>query len=102
MMMAQIYSGLIKNDIIEGKTRDLAFFIILDSVKQKDSRKLFEFGVNALIMFKERLYEWPAKAIQLFYIENLRNYSFDLLEQIQSVNNFDFLVIYYDIGFNFK
>lgn len=91
MMMAQIYSALIKNDIIEGKTRDLAFFIILDSVKQKESRKLFEFGVNSLLMFKERLYEWPTKAVQLFYVENLRNYSFGLLEQIQSVNNF-FLV----------
>jgi len=83
IIMAQIYGFLLKNDVIEGKTRDFAFMIILDTVKQKESRKIFDFGVNALVIFKERFIEWPAKASQLFLIENLRNLSFDLLEQIQ-------------------
>jgi len=86
MIMAQIYGALIKNDIIEGKTRDLVFLIVQDTVKQKESKKIFEFGVNALLIFRERLWEWPQKAIQLFTIDNLKNFSFELLEQIQSVS----------------
>ena len=86
LVMAQLYGTLIKQDVVEGKTRDLAFLIILDMVRQKESRKLFEFGVNALLVFRERLYEWPTKAAQLFYVDNLKNFSLELLEQIYFVS----------------
>ena len=86
MIMAQIYGALIKNDIIEGKTRDLTYMIVLDTVKQKESKKIFEFGVTALFVLREKLWEWPLKAIQLFEIDNLRNFSFELLEQVQFVS----------------
>ena len=90
MLMAQLYGAIMKNDIIEGKTRDLAFLIILDTVRQKESKKLYEFGVNAILLFKERLLEWPQKVAQIFQIDNMKILSIDILDQLYYVSNIFF------------
>ena len=85
MIMAQIYGAVIMNNLVEGQTRDLSFKIILEAMKNKDDKKLYDFGVKALEGFKDRLIEWPSKANQLFAVENLWERNIDLLEDIRSV-----------------
>ena len=88
MIMGQIYGAVILNNLVEGQARDLAFKIILEAMKNKEDKKLYDFGVKALEGFKERLQEWPSKATQLFTVENLWERNLDLLEEIRSVRYF--------------
>jgi len=86
MIMAQIYGAVINNNLVEGQARDVTFKIIVESMKHREDTKQLEFGVCALMIFKGRLHEWPTKAVQLFSIESLREYYFELLEEIRYVN----------------
>ena len=71
MIMAQIYGIVINKNLVEGQARDVAYKIIIETLKNKEDKKLVDFGVKAIDGFKQRLYEWPTKAAQLFTIENL-------------------------------
>ncbi len=94
MIMAQIYGVVISNDLVEGQTRDLSFKIIVEAIKNKEDKKLYDFGVKALEGFKNRLPEWPTKASQLFNLENLWERNLELLEEIRSVlHSFIFRII---------
>jgi hypothetical protein len=64
----------------------VAFKVIVELMRQRDDKKLIDFGVRALEGCKGRLYEWPTKAAQLFSIDNLRERYLDLLEEIRYVN----------------
>lgn len=85
-IMAQIYGAVINNNLVEGQARDVIFKIIVENMKiRSEDRKLLDFGVKALEIFKGRLHEWPTKAVQLFSVENLRDHYFELLEEIRLV-----------------
>ncbi len=83
LIMAEIYGTIIQNNILEGQAKELAFKIILEATKSE--KKLLEFGAKAIETFKNRLPEWPSKALQIFSIENLWDKHSSLLEDIRSV-----------------
>ena len=58
---------------------------LMENLKNREDRKLVEFSIKALEIFKSRLHEWPTKAAQLFTIENLREKYIELLEDIRYV-----------------
>jgi len=85
MIMAQIYGAVIYNNLVDGQARDVTYKIIVENLKNREDRKLVEFSIKALEIFKSRLHEWPTKAAQLFTIENLREKYIELLEDIRYV-----------------
>lgn len=82
-IMAQIYGAVMNNNLVDGQARDVTFKILIENLRTKEDKKLYDFALKALDIFKGRLHEWPTKASQLFSIDNLRERNLETLEEIR-------------------
>ncbi|KAI7901129.1 CCR4-Not complex component, Not1-domain-containing protein [Cokeromyces recurvatus] len=74
MATGELLGLLIDQHLISFSQLRITLKLILDALKHPVGSKMFNFGIQALIQFRGRLFEWPQYTLLLSKIEGLRGY----------------------------
>jgi CCR4-NOT transcription complex subunit 1 len=82
-----LFGVLIQNQLVTSMALGIALRYILEALRQPGGSKMFQFGVQALAQFQERLPEWPQYCALLLQIEHLHQTLPDVIHLITSFQN---------------
>lgn len=85
ILTATTFGLIIKHQLISHVPLGVGLRYVLEALKKPTAHKLFKFGVQALIQFQRRLYEWPQYCSHLLQIPHLCQSYPDLVSFLQSV-----------------
>jgi len=85
ILTATTFGLIIKHQLISHVPLGVGLRYVLEALKKPAVHKLFKFGVQALIQFQRRLYEWPQYCSHLLQITHLCQSYSDLAPFLQSV-----------------
>ncbi|OBZ85129.1 CCR4-NOT transcription complex subunit 1, partial [Choanephora cucurbitarum] len=74
MATGELLGLLIDQHLISFAQLRVTLKLVLDALKYPVGSKMFNFGMQALVQFRNRLYEWPQYTLLLSKIEGLRGY----------------------------
>ena len=87
MITSILFGVLIQNQVFTSMALGVALRYILEALRQPVGSKLFQFGVNSLAHFQDRLVEWPQYCALLLQIDHLHQALPDAMRIISNFSN---------------
>ena len=80
-----LFGVLIQNQIVTSMALGVALRYVLEALRQPVGSKLFQFGIQALAQFQNRLVEWPQYCSLILQIEHLHQTHPEVIHLIQNI-----------------
>ncbi len=80
-----LFGVLIQNQIVTSMALGVALRYVLEALRQPVGSKLFQFGIQALAQFQNRLAEWPQYCSLILQIDHLHQTHPEVIHWIQSI-----------------
>jgi len=80
---AVLFGSLIQHNLVTSVYLGIALSYILEALRNSQSKKMFNFGVNALEQFKGRLAEWPTYCQHIIQIPHIKQFHPEVADWIQ-------------------
>jgi CCR4-NOT transcription complex subunit 1 len=85
MITSILFGVLIQNQIVTAMALGVALRYVLEALRQPVGSKLFQFGIQALAQFQNRLAEWPQYCSLVLQIEHLHQTHPEVIHLIQTL-----------------
>jgi CCR4-NOT transcription complex subunit 1 len=82
-----LFGVLVQNQLVTSMALGIALRYVLEALRQPAGSKLFQFGVQALAQFQDRLPEWPQYCALLLQIDYLHQTLPEVVHLISSFQN---------------
>ncbi|KAJ3305272.1 hypothetical protein HDV03_001870 [Kappamyces sp. JEL0829] len=85
LITSVLFGVLIQNQIVTSMALGVALRYVLEALRQPVGSKLFQFGIQALAQFRNRLTEWPQYCSLILQIDHLHQTHPEVIHLIQTI-----------------